>query len=92
MKRPSGWTEGQWKAVQRSWALADMYLQPLFPPPEKAHDLERQHHEALDNIEAMMAAGLSYNVARRTYIGLPPYPSTEAVARFGSSDLRMPCR
>lgn len=59
---------------RRSRALAEMYLQPLFPPPEVQAEQERKYHETMDLIRNMQAGGCSYDAARRTVIGLPPYP------------------
>lgn len=62
--------------AQRSWVLAEMYLQPLFPPPEEQARQERAYQETMALIGNMQAAGISYDAARRTVIGLPPYPPT----------------
>jgi hypothetical protein len=57
----------------RSWALAEMYLRPLFPPEEEARALYEKVQQAAIDIASLQASGLSYDVARRTYIGLPSY-------------------
>lgn len=58
--------------ARRSWALAEMYLQPLFPPVEKQLEMEALHNLWLGAMDSMRAAGLPYEVARRIYLGLPP--------------------
>jgi hypothetical protein len=60
--------------AERSWALAEMYPVSILPPYEEQVAFAAKVREAEETIRSMQAAGLSYDVARRTLIGLPPYP------------------
>lgn len=86
-RKPVDTTEPEMRRRQlaeRSWTLAEMYLQPLLPPYDEQVAIAAGVEQASADINCMRAAGLSYHVARRIYIGLPPYPSPELVAKWGS--------
>ena len=58
----------------RSWALAEMYPVNILPPYEEQVAFAEKVAEAAELIRNMQAGGVSYDVARRTLLGLPPYP------------------
>jgi hypothetical protein len=60
--------------AERSWALAEMYPVNILPPYEVQVAFVAKYEEARETIRSMQAAGVPYDVARRTLIGLPPYP------------------
>jgi hypothetical protein len=60
--------------AERSRTLAEMYPTNILPPYEVQVANVAKYEEARDTIRSMQAAGLPYDVARRTLIGLPPYP------------------
>lgn len=60
--------------AERSRTLAEMYPTNILPPYEEQVAFAAKVREAQETIASMQAAGVSYDVARRTLLGLPPYP------------------
>jgi hypothetical protein len=73
-KQEVGQVMNREQLARRSWALAEMYPTNILPPYEEQVAFAEKHAEAMDLIRNMQAGGVSYNVARRTVVGLPPYP------------------
>ncbi len=60
--------------AERSWALAELYLQPMLPPYEQQVAFAAKVREAEDTMLSMQAAGLTREAAKRTLLGLSARP------------------